>query len=320
MRLPRIALTMGDPAGIGPEIAVRLARAVSAGKVSPADVAVYGAPDVVEEAARRFAPGFTPRTVACSDLGFSQIRPGKLDARCGLAALECFRTATLDAIAGKVDAIVTCPINKAAVNLAGIPFTGHTELLASLCGVRDFVMMQSAGELRVVFVSTHIPLAQVPSAVTFDRIVTVTRLLRDAIVAEGIVHPKIAVAALNPHAGENGNMGKEDETVVKPAVRALAEEGFSIEGPFPPDTLFIESIRSKFDGIVSMYHDQGHIPFKMLAFDRGVNSTLGLPVIRTSVDHGTAFEIAWKGAASIGSLTAAYELARKRAVSRIANA
>jgi len=320
MRLPRIALTMGDPAGIGPEIAVRLARAVSAGKLSPAELVIYGAPDIIEEAVRRFAPGSAPQVVPCSELKFSQLRPGKLDARCGLAALECFRTATLDAIAGKVDAIVTCPINKAAVNLAGIPFSGHTELLASLCGVRDFVMMQSAGELRVVFVTTHISIAQVPAAVTFDRIVAVTRLLRDAIVAEGIVHPKIAVAALNPHAGENGNMGKEDETIVKPAIRVLADEGINIEGPFPPDTLFIESIRSRFDGIVSMYHDQGHIPFKMLAFDRGVNSTLGLPVIRTSVDHGTAFEIAWKGAASIGSLSAAYELARKRAVTRIANA
>ena len=320
MRLPRIALTMGDPAGIGPEIAVRLARAVSAGKTSPAEVVIYGAPDIIEEAVRRFAPGFTPKVVPCSELKFSQMRPGKLDACCGLTALECFRTATLDAITGKVDAVVTCPINKAAVNLAGIPFSGHTELLASLFGVRDFVMMQSAGDLRVVFVSTHIPLAQVPSAVTFDRIVTVTHLLRDAIVAEGIVHPKIAVAALNPHAGENGNMGMEDENVVKPAVRALADEGINIQGPFPPDTLFIENIRSQFDGIVSMYHDQGHIPFKMLAFDRGVNSTLGLPVIRTSVDHGTAFEIAWKGSASIGSLTAAFELARKRAVSRIANA
>ena len=319
MRLPRIALTMGDPAGIGPEIAVRLASAVSAGEVSPTEVAVYGAPDIIDEAARRFAPGFTPQVVPCSDLKFQQIRPGELDARCGLAAVECFRAATLDAIAGKVDAIVTCPINKAAVNLAGIPFTGHTEMIASLCGVRDFVMMQSAGALRVVFVTTHIPLAQVPSAVTFDRIVTVTRLLRDAIVSEGVAHPKIAVAALNPHAGENGNMGMEDENTVKPAVRALADEGFDIQGPFPPDTLFIESIRSQFDGIVSMYHDQGHIPFKMLAFDRGVNSTLGLPVIRTSVDHGTAFEIAWKGTASIGSLVAAYELARKRAVSRIAN-
>ena len=310
---------MGDPAGIGPEIAVRLAHAVADGKVSPAEIVLYGAPDVIDEAVRRFAPGSGPLTVPCSDLKFSQIHPGILDARCGLAALECFRTATLDAIAGKVDAIVTCPINKAAVNLAGIPFSGHTELLASLCGVRDFVMMQSAGDLRVVFVTTHIALAQVPSAVTADRIATVTHLLRDAIVAEGIAHPKIAVAALNPHAGENGNMGREDEDVVKPAVRALAAEGFNIQGPFPPDTLFIESIRTQFDGIVSMYHDQGHIPFKMLAFDRGVNSTLGLPVIRTSVDHGTAFEIAWKGAANIGSLTAAFELARKRAVSRIAN-
>ena len=213
---------------------------------------------------------------------------------------------------------MTCPINKAAVNLAGIPFTGHTELLASLCGVKDFVMMQSAGDLRVVFVTTHISLAEVPAAVTAERIRTVTHLLRDAIAEEGVANPKIGVAALNPHAGENGNMGMEDENVVKPAVRALRDEGFDVEGPFPPDTLFIESIRKRFDGIVSMYHDQGHIPFKMLAFDRGVNSTLGLPVIRTSVDHGTAFEIAWKGVADLGSLRAAFDLACKRASSRIA--
>ena len=309
---------MGDPAGVGPELAVRLVRAVTAGKTPSAEILLYGSPDIVGEAVRRFAPDAAPNVVPCSDLKFSDIRPGVLDARCGLAALECFRTATLDAIAGKVDAIVTCPINKAAVNLAGIPFSGHTELLASLCGVKDFVMMQSAGVLRVVFVTTHIPLAKVPAAVTAERIRTVAHLLRDAIAEEGIPRPKIAVAALNPHAGENGNMGMEDETVVKPAIRALEDEGFDVQGPFPPDTLFIESIRTQFDGIVSMYHDQGHIPFKMLAFDRGVNSTLGLPVIRTSVDHGTAFEIAWKGSASLGSLRAAFDLACKRATGRIA--
>ena len=309
---------MGDPAGVGPELAVRLIRAVSAEKEPSAEILLYASPDVVREAVRRFAPDTAPNVVACSSLKFSEFRPGELDPRCGLAAVDCFRAGTLDAIAGKVDAVVTCPINKAAVNLAGIPFTGHTELLASLCGVKDFVMMQSAGDLRVVFVTTHIALAEVPAAVTRERILTVSRLLRDSIVAEGIPHPKIAVAALNPHAGENGNMGTEDETVVKPAVHALEAEGYDIRGPFPPDTLFIESIRSQFDGIVSMYHDQGHIPFKMLAFDRGVNSTLGLPVIRTSVDHGTAFEIAWKGSASLGSLRAAFDLACKRAASRIA--
>jgi len=309
---------MGDPAGVGPELAVRLIRAVSAEDAPSAEILLYASPDVVREAVSRFAPDTAPNVVACSDLKFSELRPGELDPRCGLAAVDCFRAGVLDAIAGKVDAVVTCPINKAAVNLAGIPFTGHTELLASLCGVKDFVMMQSAGDLRVVFVTTHIALEKVPAAVTRERILTVARLLRDSIVAEGIPHPKIAVAALNPHAGENGNMGMEDETVVKPAVQALKDEEFDVQGPFPPDTLFIESIRTQFDGIVSMYHDQGHIPFKMLAFDRGVNSTLGLPVIRTSVDHGTAFEIAWKGVADLGSLRAAFDLAVKRAVSRIA--
>ena len=229
MRLPRIALTMGDPAGVGPELAVRLVRAVSAEANPPAEILLYAASDVVEEAVRRFAPGLTPTVVPCSDLKFADIRPGTLDARCGLCAVDCFRAGTLDAIAGKVDAVVTCPINKAAVNLAGIPFTGHTELLASLCGVKDFVMMQSAGDLRVVFVTTHISLAEVPAAVTAERIRTVTHLLRDAIAEEGIANPKIGVAALNPHAGENGNMGMEDENVVKPAVRALLDEGIPAE-------------------------------------------------------------------------------------------
>jgi 4-hydroxythreonine-4-phosphate dehydrogenase len=178
-------------------------------------------------------------------------------------------------------------------------------------------MMQSAGNLRVAFVTTHIPLREVPDAVTGERIKEVANLLSDAIKAEGIASPKIAAAALNPHAGENGYMGSEDENIVKPALDNLRKSGMNIAGPFPPDTLFIESIRSKYDGILSMYHDQGHIPFKMLAFDRGVNSTLGLPIIRTSVDHGTAFEIAWQGVADTGSLFAAIRLASVRAKNKI---
>lgn len=196
-----------------------------------------------------------------------------------------------DALAEKVDAVVTAPVNKAAVNLAGIPFTGHTELIAGICGTDDFAMMQSAGNLRVAFVTTHIALKDVPKFATRERIIKTTRLLENAIRAEGITEPKIGIAAINPHAGENGNMGTEDELVTKPAVMHMQEMGMKVEGPFPPDTLFIKSTLDRFDGIISMYHDQGHIPFKMLAFDRGVNSTLGLPVIRTSVDHGTAFEI-----------------------------
>jgi 4-hydroxythreonine-4-phosphate dehydrogenase len=177
-------------------------------------------------------------------------------------------------------------------------------------------MMQSAGNLRVAFVTTHIPLSAVSDAVSVERITEVAGLLEDAVRAEGIEAPKLAAAAINPHAGENGYMGLEDENIVKPALEELRGKGMDIDGPFPPDTLFIKETRERYDGILSMYHDQGHIPFKMLAFDCGVNSTLGLPIIRTSVDHGTAFEIAWRGCADTGSLYEAVKLAVKRARNR----
>lgn len=312
---PHIALTAGDPAGVGPELAVRLAQWVRASHPDCA-LTIYGAPGILKEAAERFSCGDDFDVAPCSDLSFSEIEPGRLSAQAGMCALRSFRSAVLDALAGKVDAVVTCPINKAAVCLNGIDFSGHTGCAAELCGVRDYVMVQSAGSLRIGFVTTHIALADVPAAVTKERILTVARLMRDAIRAEGIENPKFGVAALNPHAGEEGGMGREDETVVKPAVRAMRELGYSVEGPFPSDTLFIESIRTRFDAIISMYHDQGHIPFKMLAFDRGVNSTLGLPIIRTSVDHGTAFDIAWRGVADLGSLREAFELALRRACAR----
>jgi 4-hydroxythreonine-4-phosphate dehydrogenase len=173
--------------------------------------------------------------------------------------------------------------------------------------------MQSAGRLRVAFVTTHVSLQEAPRAASRERIVTVARLLWAAVRAEGVAQPRLAMAALNPHAGEEGHMGLEERMVLVPALAELREIGLDIAGPFPPDTLFVPRIRRQFDGILAMYHDQGHIPFKMLAFDRGVNSTLGLPIIRTSVDHGTAFDIAWQGRADLGSLAAAIRLAARRA-------
>jgi 4-hydroxythreonine-4-phosphate dehydrogenase len=302
---------MGDPAGIGPELAVRAARLPEI--ASAMDIAIYGCPDVLEEAARRFSGGVLPEIVDTGSLKFGDLPAGRENAECGVAALDAVTAAVKDVLAGRRDAIVTCPMNKASVNLAGIPFTGHTEYIAALCGCGRYAMMQSAGALRMVFVTTHIPLNRVSAEVTAERILEVGRLLNDVVRREGVATPRLAAAALNPHAGEQGYMGHEDEDIVKPALARLNAEGIRIEGPFPPDTLFIESIRNRFDGIVSMYHDQGHIPFKMLAFDRGVNSTLGLPIIRTSVDHGTAFEIAWQGKADLGSLTAALRLAALRA-------
>lgn len=318
MGRPKIALTMGDPAGIGPEIIVRMLEDHPE-FAEEAELFIYGSPDVIRDAVRRFCKKSLPpfELVEATSVKMPHCADGVLSAECGLAAYETVVRAAKDALAGKIDAMVTAPVNKAAVCLNSIPFTGHTELIAEICGVRDFAMMQSAGNLRIAFVTTHIALSQVPQRCSFDRIIRTAELLRDAIRAEGIAEPRIGVAAVNPHAGENGNMGREDEDTVKPAVRRMNELGICAEGPVPPDTLFVQSVLEKYDGIVSMYHDQGHIPFKMLAFDRGVNSTLGLPIIRTSVDHGTAFNIAGQGIADFRSLAEAFRIAVKRAESKI---
>lgn len=311
-----VALTLGDPAGIGPELCVRAVGA--AAFAAQARFVIYGPESVWREAMRRFGTGNEKEVAVVSprDLAPGKFTFGEAAAVCGLAAYDALTAATLDAIAGRVDALVTAPMNKYAVNLDGIAFTGHTERIAELCNCNDFAMMQSAGNLRVAFVTTHIALREVPDAVTPERIFRVGSLLAAAIRAEGIKSPRLAAAALNPHAGENGCMGSEDETVVKPALARLNASGIDIAGPFPPDVLFVERIRSGYDGLLSLYHDQGHIPFKMLAFDRGVNSTLGLPIIRTSPDHGTACDIAWRGVADTGSFFAAIALAIRRASGR----
>ncbi len=310
VNLPTIAITMGDPAGIGPELAVRAVDDPTwRGRCR---FIIYGNRSILVEAASRWTGGRLPEIVSEGNLLYSELEIGKASARLGKLAYDVLTLAVKDALAGKIGAIVTAPMNKYSVNLAGIPFTGHTERIAELCGCQDYVMMQSSGSLRMVFVTTHIPLVEVPIRVTKERIIMVTKLLDGVIRSEGVTHPRLAMAAINPHAGENGCMGREDEEVTKPAVESLLKAGIDIEGPFPPDTLFVESIRSRFDGLVTMYHDQGHIPFKMLAFNSGVNSTLGLPIIRTSPDHGTAFDIAWQGIADLGSFYAAIETALRR--------
>jgi len=313
-RRPKIAITIGDPSGIGPETAVRTASLPEF--ADSAEFILYGAPDIIAVAAETAGIGgagawrFSVRETGT--LAFDSSFVGKPNPECGAAALDAVRAAVGDALEGKIDAVVTAPMCKASVNMAGIAFTGHTEFIAALCGVPDaeIAMRQSAGNLRVVFATTHIPLRDVAATVTVERILKVAGLLRESIRAEGVDEPLLAVAGLNPHAGEDGFMGSEDEEVVKPAIAALEKRGFRVEGPFPSDTLFIKDTLDRYDGVVAMYHDQGHIPFKMLAFDRGVNSTLGLPIIRTSPDHGVAFQIAWgRGTPDIGSLRAAAELA-----------
>lgn len=316
----RLAVSMGDPAGIGPELVVRLMR--NENFRNKAEIVVFGDRNVMELASEKFGGGaFSGASLIQAGKPLENWEFGKAQPACGQIAYEAVVAAAKAVIAGECHALLTAPVNKYAVNLAlaesgkKADFSGHTELIAGLCKTEDFAMMQSAGSFRVAFVTTHIPLRDVASAVTRERIFHVAKLLDEAVKKELQPgrRPHLAMAAINPHAGENGCMGDEDERVTFPAAAELRSEGIDISDPFPPDTLFVPGTREKFDGILSMYHDQGHIPFKMLAFDRGVNSTLGLPIVRTSPDHGTAFDIAWRGEADPGSFFAAAELAVKRA-------
>jgi 4-hydroxythreonine-4-phosphate dehydrogenase len=289
-RKPRIAITAGDPAGIGPEIA-RIASEAPA-VTAICDPVIYG-PTTPEE----LAP-FTR---------------GRVSADAGRAAYDSVVGATTDALAGRVAAIVTAPINKAAFAAAGLPWKGHTDLLTHLTGARHGVMMFHSDALRVILATVHIPLAEVPAAVTQPLIEDLVDLAARELPRFGVAAPRIGVAGLNPHAGEHGLIGREDEAVLRPAVAACAARGIDVRGPFPADTIFVRATRGEFDVVIACYHDQGLIPVKMAAFGKAVNVTLGLPIIRTSVDHGTAFDIAGTGAADPSSMIEAVRLAAKLA-------
>jgi 4-hydroxythreonine-4-phosphate dehydrogenase len=290
MLLPLLALTVGDPSGIGPEIAVKAARDPRVTAVCRP--VVYG-PHTTDELA--------------------EFPAGQVDARSGRAAHDAIVRAVEDTSAGRVAGVVTAPLNKAALAAAGYPWPGHTELLAHLCGVRDVAMMFWSDPLRVVLATVHIPLAQVPRALTRDRLLTVLRLTSTSLPRFGLPAPRIAVAGLNPHAGEGGLLGHEDLDVIAPAVAAAREQGIDARGPFPADTIFVRASRGEFDAVIACYHDQGLIPVKLLAFGQAVNVTIGLPIIRTSVDHGTAFDIARQDAADPSSMIAAVLLAARLA-------
>jgi len=249
-----IALTMGDPAGIGPELAVK--AAINKELAQIANIILYGSKNILTKANEMFANNAELNIINTSNFKFEDLKIGEISAECGKTALETVLIATQDVIDKKCDAIVTNPINKAAVNRAGIVFTGHTELIAELCHKKNFVMMQSSNNLRIAFVTTHIPLKDVSKAITVDKIISTTKLLNNSIKHEGIRNPKIAICAINPHAGENGFMGNEDEKTVKIAIAQLAKLKINVQGPFPSDTLFIKEVLSEFDGIVSMYHEQ----------------------------------------------------------------
>jgi 4-hydroxythreonine-4-phosphate dehydrogenase len=284
---PRIAITEGDPAGIGPEIARR--AAADARVLAVSEPVLYGTDD-----GERFAPGV-------------------LAAEAGRAAYDAIVRATADAQRGAVQAIATAPINKEALRLAGLPWNGHTDLLAHLTGAAHVAMMFYSDELRVVLATVHVPLADVPALLTQSLMEQTIALTACELPKFDKVAPRIAVAGLNPHAGEHGLFGREEETAIVPAIARCRERGIDVSGPFPGDTVFVRARRGEFDVVIACYHDQGLIPVKLVAFGRAVNVTLGLPIVRTSVDHGTAFEIAGKGAADAESMVTAVLLAARLA-------
>jgi 4-hydroxythreonine-4-phosphate dehydrogenase len=279
---PRVALTVGDPAGIGPEIAHKAA-----------------ADSRVREACEPVLYGPANGSFA----------PGVLSAEAGRAAYDAICAAVRDAQAGVVQAVATAPVNKLAFAHAGLPWKGHTDLLGHLTGSPRVAMMFWSEPLRVVLGTIHLPLAQVPAALTRETVDGIIRLTARELPRFGFPNPRLALAGLNPHAGEDGLLGEEETRVLAPAVRAAVEAGVSIAGPFPADTLFVRAVRGEFDAVIACYHDQGLIPVKLLAFGRAVNVTLGLPIVRTSVDHGTAFDIAGQNVADPSSMVEAVLLA-----------
>jgi len=314
---PKIAITVGDPAGIGPEIALK-ALSDDALRES-ADWIVVGDRRALEMAdgaafARLQSTGLQWRDPQMLDAGFAF---GKLSAMCGRAGLEYVRLATLMCIDGEAQAMVTAPLNKEAVTMAGVPFSGHTEYIAELCGSSESRMLLVSERLRVAHVTTHVSLRRA-CELNPDRIVRTIEIATESVRLMGFADPRVAVCGLNPHAGEHGLFGSEDEEYIAPAIARAAAMGIRCSGPHAADTLFLQAVRGAYDLVIAMYHDQGHIPIKLLDFERTVNVSIGIPIIRTSVDHGTAFDIAGKGIAGAENMKAAMRLAATMATSRVA--
>jgi 4-hydroxythreonine-4-phosphate dehydrogenase len=313
---------MGDPAGIGPEIVLKTLR--RARIHSACRPVVFGTTSLLKRVGPKLTAGlvfkkienpadasFDKKTINVVERPVSgKITVGKKNAQAGKAALDYLDKAIEFALNGEIDAIVTAPLSKAAVRLSGAAdFIGHTEYLAEKTNTRTYAMMFYSERLKVALVTTHLPLKEVADSITTQKIACVTSLAYEALRKLGISRPRIGIAALNPHAGEDDAFGGEDSKIIAPAVRKTRKKLMNVEGPFPADTLFHAAYNGEYDLVVAMYHDQGLAPFKMIAFDTGVNVTLGLPFARASVDHGTAFDIAGKGMASERSLVEAIKLA-----------
>lgn len=318
---PVLALTMGDPAGIGPEIILRALAKPAVRNL--ADYIIVGDLKILNKT-KDILNG---QRISCvndlSRIGIMDMDNvvsdtfifGAEKAACGKASVEYIRRAFELIRSGAADAMVTAPINKSAARKAGFPFPGHTEFLAHLAGAENFVMMLTGGPLRVGLVTIHIRMSEVPKKITVKNIGdTIAVILRALKTDFGIAAPRIGVCALNPHAGEGGLFGDEEARIIKPAVRKFAKSG--VRGPFPADSIFYDAYRGKFDCVICLYHDQGLIPLKMIARDSGVNITLGLGFVRTSPDHGTAFDIAGKGKADPSSMEAAIRTAALMVLNR----
>lgn len=343
-RLPIVALTMGDVAGVGPEVLVRACQAVQGRNLCRP--VIVGDADVFSRAAA-LVGGETLNTVPCEAVecrdraasaeaipiwnpattNVADVKPGGIDGRAGRAAYDWLVGATRETLAGTFDAIVTAPLNKAALHAAGLNYPGHTEILGEECGVSDFAMMLylPAGDrvrgpfgLGVAHVTLHTSIASVPGLLSRDGVASRIGLMDRFLKRMGCPQPRIGVCALNPHAGEEGLFGDEETRIIAPAVASAREQGCDALGPLPADTLLHRAVGGAFDGIVAMYHDQGHIALKLIGFDVAVNITLGLPIVRTSPSHGTAFDIAWRGEASVtgmlGAIEAAVQLAQHREI------
>ncbi len=322
--LPVIGITMGDPAGIGPEISIKTLNDPLIHTICRP--LIIGNSDIIKKALSLLSFNhqvhiiddpeqghFKFKTIDIIDASLMNIKnfnPSTPGIETG-AAMQEFIVRGIDlALKHKIDGLVTCPITKTALKLAGSDFHGHTELLAHRTGTKDYAMMLAGKTLKVVLVTIHIPLAQVSKNLSMEGIIKKTRLTQTSLKNRfNIKEPRIAVAGLNPHSGEASMFGHEEEDIILPAIEFLKKDGLNVQGPLPPDTVFYHAVQGRYDAVVCMYHDQGLIPFKLIHFKDGVNTTLGLPIIRTSVDHGTAYDIAWKGIADPTSLMEAVKMA-----------
>lgn len=320
-----IGITMGDPAGIGPEI---ILKALNTDSLSGTNCVVFGSAEILKSIIdKKLASpqelkiitsineaAFVPGVVNVIDVPLEDMEHfeiGKVQAQAGDLAYRCIKQSTELALKGEINAIATAPLNKEALHLAGHHYPGHTELLAKLTDTKDYAMVLYTDTLRVIHVTTHIALLKFLQTLNKTRVNTVIDIADKFMRKAGFANPRIAVAGVNPHAGENGLFGHEELEILNPSIAEMREQGVDVYGPCPPDTVFLQASQGQYDIVVAMYHDQGHIPLKLMGFYDGVNITAGLPFFRTSADHGTAFDIAWTGKANPESMVKSVELAVK---------